>query len=358
MPKEKSMTRNLNHDDDASSKYRFNTWDNRVAVPWSDLNHVVLFLIMMKFGVIDFISFSGVCKSWRSLALDNKSRFMASRPPMSMSISNRAYEKECYCILEDFEERKFKTLLPHSVGRICVGLTCGYLVLFGRETRDFWLVNPITRQELHFPDVPDYLHRDVPIIKAILVFSRSISEFVFVVVHKFTNIIWFSISGKGAWNHVHSTYPVHDLHAFKGKVYTLTNGCRLFEMRLNPEPELTLLDIENFWKPSFLYPEFVVNSGENLYVMDHNVFNPYKFEELDFGKMMWVTLEKTLTFFISNLNCYSAAINPESWADHPSQYKTYSFCHVDSIDKDRKYKLFTDIMWYFPHRCLDVDLID
>ncbi|KAL4585846.1 hypothetical protein LXL04_010472 [Taraxacum kok-saghyz] len=74
--------------------------------PWSDLNHDVLFLVMMELGVFDFLSFSGVCKSWRSLALPNKIRFMASKPPMELRISEgprRTYE---YSLL-DFGGRSF-----------------------------------------------------------------------------------------------------------------------------------------------------------------------------------------------------------------------------------------------------------
>nr|KAJ0197447.1 hypothetical protein LSAT_V11C700358960 [Lactuca sativa] len=57
----------------------------------------------------------------------------------------------------DFEGPRFKTILPHSSGnRISFGLTYGYLILFNREIRDLWLVNPITRHELHFSDYPLY----------------------------------------------------------------------------------------------------------------------------------------------------------------------------------------------------------
>nr|KAJ0209181.1 hypothetical protein LSAT_V11C400174330 [Lactuca sativa] len=279
----RSMTRNQNRDDDASRKKRFKTCDNSGVTIWSDLNDDVLCLVIMQLGVVDFVAFSGVCKSWRSCALSNKKIFMAFKPPMSMQISNRAYDKECYCYLKDFEGRKYKTLLPHSSGRTCVGLTCGYLVLFGRETKDFWLVNPITRQELHFPDCPLYVDHDPPIIKAILVFSPSISK----------------------W------------------IYTINMGCRVYEMRLKPKHKLTLLEIKNFWMPHFLFPEFV-SSGENLYVMNQSCEDLYKVHELDFGEMKWVMPEKTIeeyAFFLSNLND-SVAIKLEPCQ---SQYERYSF---------------------------------
>lgn len=156
---------------------------------WSDLNHDILFLVMMKLEFVDFIAFSGVCNSWRSFAVSNRNSFMVSIPPMPISISNSttdANEKQYY--LKDSQGRKMKTIVPHSAKRSCIGVTCGYLILSGVETKDFWLVNLITRHELHFPDVPDEYfccHRDA---KGILVFSPSISEWVFLV---FTGCFFF-----------------------------------------------------------------------------------------------------------------------------------------------------------------------
>ncbi|CAH1426883.1 unnamed protein product [Lactuca virosa] len=111
MAKTRSMTRNQNHDDGSSTK-KIKTWDNGGVAPWLDLNHDVLFLVMMRLGIVDFFAFSGVCKSWRSLSLSNKKRFMASKPPILMRISTRGNEKEC--CLKDFEGRKLKTIIPHS----------------------------------------------------------------------------------------------------------------------------------------------------------------------------------------------------------------------------------------------------
>ncbi|KAL7591393.1 hypothetical protein Lser_V15G32982 [Lactuca serriola] len=160
MAKTRSMTRNPNHDDDnassssSSSRKRFKNFNHNGVASWSDVNHDVLFLIMTKLGVVDFVTFSGVCKSWRSFAVSNRITFMASKPPMKISIGLHVNKEDSYYLLEDLKERRFKTIIPHSSCRAYFGLTCGYLILFGRETRDFWLVNPITRDELHFPDYP------------------------------------------------------------------------------------------------------------------------------------------------------------------------------------------------------------
>ncbi|CAH1419662.1 unnamed protein product [Lactuca virosa] len=352
------MTRNQNHDDDASSssRKRIASCDNSDVAPWSDLDHHLLFLIMMQLGVIDFVAFSGVCKPWRSLALDNRKIFMASRPPMLLSISDRSYKKECH--LEDFEGRKFKTILPRSAGRICVGITCGYLILFGWKTKDFRLVNPITRHELHFPCFPYNASTNLAKVRGILVFSPLVSGWAFVMLHRFTYQLWFSIAGTGAWNHVSSTFPLFDLVAFKGKIYTLNMGYRLCEMKLNPEPKLKLLQTKNFPKVVMLCPEFV-SLGENLSLMYRGLGDSYKVFKLDFEEMKWVLSERTLgecAFSINNLK-YSAGIKPELWVDYQSQYIRYAYLHA-TLDKSRKGRFFSSHLWYFPNDCLNVNRLD
>nr|KAJ0195372.1 hypothetical protein LSAT_V11C700348870 [Lactuca sativa] len=147
-------------------------------------------------------------------------------------------------------------MIPQLGGRECLGLSCGYLILFGEKTRDFWLVNPITRHQLHFPNVPTIkIDKEITIrIRAVLVFSPSLNSWVFVMTSRATYEIWFSIAeegeGKGgAWNCVSSSFRIIDIHAFKGKIYTLTYAGdswlrrHVCELRLDPPvPKLTLLD--------------------------------------------------------------------------------------------------------------------
>ncbi|KAL4563920.1 hypothetical protein LXL04_027969 [Taraxacum kok-saghyz] len=177
MTNTRSMSRSQNHDDASSSTKMLKIFDKGGVAPWLDVDHDVLFLIMMKLGFIDFFAFSGVCKSWRSFALTHAAKFMASKPPMSVCIEPRVYNHDIYsyCYLNDFQGRRFETILPHFTGRACIGVTCGYLILFGRKTRDFWLVHPITRHELHFPSCPLYLAASREIFRGILVFLPSIS---------------------------------------------------------------------------------------------------------------------------------------------------------------------------------------
>ncbi|KAL4557416.1 hypothetical protein LXL04_035593 [Taraxacum kok-saghyz] len=370
MAKTRSMNRNQNHDPSSSSlsnMKKFKTCDSGDASSWSNLNHDLLLLVMMQLGVVDFLSFNKVCKSWRSLALSNKKNFISSRPPMLIWLDHYL-TKINHCSLRDFNRRTFEPILPNSTRVTCYGLTCGYLIMFGNKHHDFWLVNPITGHQLHFPPCPYYTLVHPSKVKGILVFSPSVSKWVFVISYRLSTRISFCTSGKQKWNHINSTLPFLDLHAFKGKIYTMHTDCCLHEMKLNPNPNLILIETKNVPKVELRRPEFV-SSGENLFVMNRsNLFkdpNANKVLEFDFGEMKWVSIEERIgeyVFFVSNYN-YSAAVKRESWgwANEETQSKIYEYFRDESYldpDKRRPKMIFYARMWYFTHDCLSVDLLN
>ncbi|CAH1448990.1 unnamed protein product [Lactuca virosa] len=249
MAKTRSMNRNQNQDDNdnassSSSRKRLKSFDKGDVGYWSDLNHDVLFLVIMQLGFVDFFAFNEVCKSQRSLALSERNIYLDSIPPMSISTSINKQDR--FGIRRTLKEKKLKTIVPDSAGRICIGLTCGYLILFGRETNDFWLVNLITRYELYFPNYPLYLPFGDK-TKAILVFLPSLSGWLFLVLRR---KISFCIEGKRGWNLVSSGLPILDFHAFKGKIYTLHTDLSVSELILNPngKRKWMLFESKNFTK--------------------------------------------------------------------------------------------------------------
>lgn len=353
-----TMNCDKDDDDDACSG---KTTMNGGAGAWSDLTHDVVFLVMMQLGVIDFVAFSGVCKSWRSVALSYMNTFMASRPPMFMSPDD-ADDVEWYCYLKDVEGRRFKTIVPHSAEALCVGITCGYVILYATKTRDFWLVNPITRHELHFPNAPRnvIIHALQRKIKAILVFSPPISGcWVLVVLNINTHEIWFSKGELGAWDHVSSIVPIEDLHFFKGKIYTLHHSTDpRFETNIigvmSLDPKLTLFETKNF--PSSISRVFLC-SAEHLYLVEKPLsyfwdpkFPPHK---LDFDEMKWVVAdENTHAFFLSYDSNYCGVVKPESWWQAQFRISTSDdLCGNDTI-------FDSDHMWYFPHEFRNINRMD
>lgn len=175
------------------------------------------------------------------------------------------------------------------------------------------------------------------------------------------NQIWFSIEDEGIWNHV-SIFDLRfcrDLYVFKGKIYTInSNYYHLCELTLNPEPKVTLLKTVIVMNDlDIIYCPQLVSCSENLYVMESFMygclFNVYK---LDSGKMEWVHFEDTGEehgFFFSGVG-HGAAVKPEFWAEPWSQYQRYD------VDNGGGHgRVFPAIdEWYFPHECLNVNLLD
>ncbi|MFS8026830.1 putative F-box domain-containing protein [Helianthus anomalus] len=150
------------------------TSDDDTKGSWISFNDDLVFLILMHLGVFDYVALSGVCKAWRSFAISNWNKFMMSKQPMYLSISSDfIFHKDCYIQLQDHTRRKLKAIIPHASARKCIGVTCGYLIFFERKTHGFWLVNPFTRKELHFPDFSDALSASK---KGILVYSHAMSH--------------------------------------------------------------------------------------------------------------------------------------------------------------------------------------
>ncbi|KAI7738119.1 hypothetical protein M8C21_014528 [Ambrosia artemisiifolia] len=322
----------------------------RKLTSWSDLDHDLLFLIMMHLGLFDFAAFSSVCTSWRSLAVSKWNTFMMSKQPMCLSISSRL--KVCY--LKDYKRRKLRTTISHSNGSICVGITCGYLIFFERATRDFLLVNPFTRKELRFVGFPFYVSMYPKNIRGVLVYSPSMSGWVFVVITG-SDKIAFSLPGEqGGWYYVVSPYLIHDLHFFKGKVYTIDVFSDVSELRLTPQPTLTSLKMKDFpWTDGrrlWSSMEFV-SSSDNLYLVDASE-DAFAAIEVDFGEMKWVTSERTIgdhAVFLSNFKC-AAAIKPDTWLHPWTHYGILDYIKENKLRKKRR-KCFSN-MWYFPHDCL------
>ncbi|XP_076940595.1 uncharacterized protein LOC143609838 [Bidens hawaiensis] len=331
-----------NHNNEASSSKSSKTTNNTGQSFWSTLNQDLLSPIMMQLGVVDCIAFGGVCESWRSLARSERDKFLSSKQPMLVSFSHKANKNECY--LTDFNGRKFKTILPCST-RTCVGSTCGYLIMFNRKTREFCLVNPITRHELCFPGFPLFISTDPKSVRGILVFSPSLSGWVLIISHRFSSVISYCVAGtESMWGSISFNLPVVDIHYFKGKVYAINSRSQLHEVKLKRKPwsRLKPLEMKNVLPNALLHPEFV-SSGESLYLVNCVTENLYETYEVDLGKKEWVsrTIEEHAVF-VSELKS-SAAINPGTWKDGDGS--------------KNKGRWFSANLWYFPHDCMNVNLI-
>ncbi|XP_076922908.1 uncharacterized protein LOC143584854 [Bidens hawaiensis] len=346
------MSRNQNAD--APTNKSLKTSEDTGLRDWSNLSKDVLLPIIWKLEPTDFFGFRGTSNPWRSLALSHINKFMGSRRPMKVSYSNRAL------YFEDFEGRKHKIPLPQSTGRTCVGVTCGYMIMVGRN-RDFLLVNPFKMHQLYFPAcaLSPWVNTNASQFRGILVFSPSTSQPVFVFSHKFANKIFYHMSGnQPSWYWRGLDFPILDIHAFKGKIYTVSATSRLFEVGLNPRPSLEQFEMKNHPTRHLLRPE-LVTSGKSLYLLDCCSADKYEAYEMDVEKKECVRVDKTTVeyaFFVGDWKS-SAAVDPDTWADSQIPDEKGGYLKDTTDNSKLKGKCLFANMWYFPHDCSTVDTL-
>jgi len=207
----------------------YNNWR-----PWPDLPEPMLDLITKSLGPIDYLMFGCVCRTWRSYVATYKKGFLASQPPLVLFLSTHA-RRACY-FYSIFDRKLYKAILPNLIGKSCLGITCGYLVLKDKEERtdsQIWLLNPFKRHELRFPSPPKtYCH----FILAAL--ATPLPEFVLIAFCRWQPYFQFRRSKDVHWTVYdyndkfnssprHNPWMIIDGAVFKGKVYVLTSRLKL-----------------------------------------------------------------------------------------------------------------------------------
>ncbi|XP_021299338.1 uncharacterized protein LOC110427998 [Herrania umbratica] len=238
---------------------------------WSELPAVLLELILNRLGAIEFLIFACVCKPWRAVAIALKQEFMASHGPLVFLMPTKA-RKYCY-FYNIFDDRLYRTALPHLAGNKCLGFTCGYLVLGNSEMKkkeaDIWLVNPFTRHELHFPRPPKpYAH----VILASL--AKSDSESILVAFSRLQHpFLQFCGSGDFNWTvleYAVDHWMITDVAVFKGKIYVLTSHGEVGTLNLSSSPKVALLHVKHAQVKDFerMEWEMVKLEGQMLFLGD------------------------------------------------------------------------------------------
>ena len=346
--------------------------DNSNWRPWSELPEALLHQITKWLGAIDYLIFTCVCRTWRLYALAYKQEFMASQPPLVLFFS-RQWKKFCY-FYSILDQRWCKALLPSLVGKVCFGISSGYLIMEDKKKRpdsQIWLMNPFTRHELRFPSPPN-LFRCVTLASlatplpelVIICFSSQCLQF-----RRSTDVNWT------LYNY-DDRNMIADLAVFNGKIYIISNNADIRVLNLTSHPHLALLKVKGTadlncgsWKLLCFDKQLLVIGG----ITDHEVY------ELNFLKMELVKIPNLggQALFQEDSDGFSALSNMTRWEDskHPSNciYRIRSFFYlISSINRQKGSKGFQSIeishgkrlphdflsynsFWYFPHLSCRVD---
>ena len=146
---------------------------------------------------MDYLSFSGVCKSWRSASIAFRKYCMERQQPLV--VVRPKYSKKSCVLYNMFDLKSYKTMLPDLPCKKLLGLSCGYLITTDGNL-GFWLVNLITKHELCFPVLPGHMGRITCLeFSALLFQSIRLSETFMVLFSRTENYILLSKSGGSSW---------------------------------------------------------------------------------------------------------------------------------------------------------------
>ncbi|KAL6325312.1 hypothetical protein AAG906_023157 [Vitis piasezkii] len=288
--------------------------------PWSELPSDLLDVISRQLHMMDHLSFSGVCRSWRASALPCKKDKIASQPPFLVALS--AHVRGRLFFYDIFEGRKYKTEFPNHADKFCCGFCCGYLMMEDRNAQNgLWLVNPFTRHELQFPAPPERIRHAiitssvVPSDSSIVALSADYENLLFC--HPgYVNWIVLPVPSK-SWVYL-------DLTIFKKKIYALTSQGKVWEVNPNSNFPLTPVAFRRVpyldhmglgRKFGFLCPTLhLVASEEELLMVNLIPHEEPQVFKLDFKMKEWVKMEslEDKVMFLSDVKC-GVVGNPDKW---------------------------------------------
>ncbi|KAL2501901.1 putative F-box protein [Forsythia ovata] len=271
---------------------------------WSQLPYDLVELIANQlFDVVDFLSFSAVCRYWRLVYL-NKNWIPSHHFPWLML---GEYTEGDVSIIQFLSLTRFKVYnlpVPEANGCPCWGTCHGWVVTLSQGF-PIRLVNPITRVCFNLPQHSTLRSRGwdcwaefdwFAVIQNVRVLKFR-DEFVTMLMYDQNRSLAFARHGDGAWTSVLSSIPVHVLNvvSFKDKILALTRGGILMLIDIDgpdcPRAVRIASPPKNDGKG--LQGIYLVESSENLLlVFRYFYWNVVNFEvyKFDFFEMKWMPL--------------------------------------------------------------------
>ncbi|XP_075663600.1 uncharacterized protein LOC142633266 [Castanea sativa] len=188
------------------------------------------------------------------------------------------------CILD---QRWYKALLPSLVGKVCFGISSGYLIMEDKEKRpdsQMWLMNPFTRHELRFPSPPIQFQY----VTLVSLVTPSPPEFIIICFYR--QCLQFRRSTDVKWTlyNYDDRNMIVDLAVFNGKIYIISNNADISLLNLNSlQPHLTLLKVKGTADLNYGSWKLLVSDKQLLVICgntDHEVY------ELNFLRMELVKI--------------------------------------------------------------------
>lgn len=286
------------------------------------------------------------------------------------------YSKKSCVLYNMFDEKSYKTMLRDLPCKYLLGFSCGYLITMDRNLR-FWLVNLMTKHQLHFPVRPEYMggicYSD---LYALLFRSTHLSKTFMVLFSTKRNFLLLSESGASSWQKYilpNTSARISDVKIFDGKIFFLTCNALFGEFNPKADPVFKFYNIKIPFQFLSTISVKMVASDKNLYVIIfHSTVDQYlSLFEIDHKKMDSVKQVTDLgakSLFLSQFS--SAVVDTTGWGagncvcvNHPEFVNRCSFFNLNGNlqgslpvvwDNDHS----KPYCWFFPSESWDVRCVD
>ncbi|KAK1273807.1 putative F-box protein [Acorus gramineus] len=246
------MMKKIEDDDDKNK--------NKVIIHWSELCRDMLDLIASHLATPwDYMSFRGVCKSWRSLT-----------PPLSRLPWLLLYDDPPTTRLRHFysplEDRVHSFDIPEMSGRrFCCGYSKGWLVMFQEGTKKLSLLNPFSGGSIPLPLLPKLCPEDISVgvhrkwrrspryIQKVILSKAPTSPDCIIVIIFFCGYLGFCRPGDKTWICLDMDYdgPFEDAVFFKDRLVAVSELGYITEFDIGEEDEdsTTWDDVQSVRRP-------------------------------------------------------------------------------------------------------------
>ncbi|KAA8517262.1 hypothetical protein F0562_017555 [Nyssa sinensis] len=218
---------------------------------WSRLPYDLIATIANQLTVIeDFLAFSGVCRSWRSV-YRNRNWTPGPQFPWLMLSENRNETTRCF--FSFFKNKRLVSSLPEARGRRCWGSACGWLITIGVDL-EIHLLNPITQICIDLPSQSTFCNQPflagnavthstyrTSFINKAFVFKYSShlnnigDGFMVMAIHGKDNSLAFARPGYDSWVTVETSSPFvfRDVVLFEGQIFAICDAGTLVAVEID-----------------------------------------------------------------------------------------------------------------------------
>lgn len=304
------------------------------------------------------------------------------------------YSKKACVLYNIFDGKSCKAMLPDLPCKSFVGLSCGYLITIDKNM-GFWLVNLMTRHELHFPSLPESMVPRESIvfpqavsgiinfdIHAVLFQSTKLSRVFMVLFSRNYNFLLLCESGSGSWQKYflpNTSAGISDVKILDSRFFVLTCDAHLGEFNPMADPFLKLYNINiPVQLRSHMYLQLVTSESKIYTILCYHLPPFYtevqylSFYELDY-KMKSVKQIHDLgskSLFLNRYN--SAVVDTTEWGAGncvcvlQSYWGECRFFHINGNELATvpivwdSFHLYGDeqpYFWYFPSESWDISCV-